>query len=206
VHLMRISLPDRPGSLGAVATALGQAGVNIHAIEIVERSGGFNINDFMVRPEPERLTDSIVAACHRIPGVSVQWISRYPSGGALQSDLETLESMTLDPAHAGETLANAAPIVFRAHWALLIQLSPALRVRLATERAPTLEDHGLALFGPFDQVHRVDLDDGWLSGWGSATAAVAPLPEQRALVVARQGGPPFLKSELARVGHIAALA
>jgi hypothetical protein len=206
VYLMRVSLPDRPGSLGAVATALGAIDVNIHAIEIVERAEGSYINDFLVRSTPERLIDSIVAACHKIPGVTVTWISRYPSGGKLQSDLETLESMTRDPEHAPEILVNAAPIVFRAHWALLIDLLTRPTVVRGTEMAPEPDDEALALMGPFHTVHRVELAEGWLPGWVSATAVVAPLARQQALVVGRQGGPPFLDSELARIGHLAALA
>jgi hypothetical protein len=206
VYLLRISLPDRPGSLGAVATALGEAGVNIHAMEIVERGGGSIVNDFLVRSAPDRLIDSIVAACHRIPGVSVDWVSRYPSDGNLQSDLETLESMTKDPRHAAEILLNASPVVFRAHWALLIRVLPGPAVALGTSMAPELDGRGLAQFGSFDSVHRVELHDGWLPGWGGATAAVAPLAREHALVVGRQGGPPFLNSELARIGHIATLA
>ncbi len=206
MYLLRISLPDRPGSLGSVATALGEAGVNIHAMEIVERAGGSVVHDFLVRLAPDRLIDSIVAACHRIPGVSVVWVSRYPSDGNLQSDLETLESMTKDPPHAAEILLTASPIVFRAHWALLISVSPALTVSLGTAMAPELDGQGLARFGSFDTIHRVELNDGWQPGWGGATAAVAPLAGDHALVVGRQGGPPFLNSELARIGHIAALA
>jgi hypothetical protein len=206
VYLLRISLPDRPGSLGAVATALGEAGVNIHAMEIVERAGGSIVNDFLVRSSPDRLIDSIVAACHRIPGVSVDWVARYPSDGNLQSDLETLEGMTKDPRHSTEILLTASPIVFRAHWALLISASPAPTMSLGTAMAPELDGLGLAQFEPFDSVHRVELHDGWLPGWGGATAAVAPIARDHALVVGRQGGPPFLNSELARIGHIAALA
>ncbi|MCW2770497.1 MAG: amino acid-binding protein, partial [Aeromicrobium sp.] len=35
--LLRVELPDVPGSLGTLATALGGAGADIEAIEIVER-------------------------------------------------------------------------------------------------------------------------------------------------------------------------
>ena len=111
VHLLRISLLDRPGALGAVATALGEAGANIHAMEVVVRAGGYVVEDFLVRLSPDRLTDSLVAACHKIPDVSVDWVSRYPSDGNLQSDLETLESMTKDPRHAADILLAASPVV-----------------------------------------------------------------------------------------------
>jgi hypothetical protein len=206
VYLMRVSLPNRPGSLGAVASALGAIDVNIHAIEIVERTGDSYINDFLVRSTPDRLIDSIVAACHRIPGVSVTWISRYPSGGKLQSDLEALESMTRDPEHAAEILVNAAPVVFRAHWALLIDLLTGPTVATGTEMAPEPDAEALAQLGPFHTLHRAELQEDWLRGWVSATAVVAPLARQQALVVGRQGGPPFLDSELARIGHLATLA
>jgi hypothetical protein len=206
MYLLRISLPDRPGSLGAVATALGEAGANIHAIEIVERAGGSIVNDFLIRFAADRLIDSIVAACHTIPDVSVDWVSRYPSDGNLQSDLETLESMTKDPRHAAEILLTASPTVFRAHWALLISVSSAPTVLLGTAMAPELDSRGLAQFGSFDTIHPVELHDGWLLGWSGATVAVAPLAQKQALVVGRQGGPPFLDSELARIGHLAALA
>ena len=49
-HLLRIALPDVPGSLGAVASALGAVGVNIEAIEIVEhRADGVAVDDFFIR-------------------------------------------------------------------------------------------------------------------------------------------------------------
>jgi len=206
VHLLRISLLDRPGALGAVATALGEAGADIHAMEVVERAGGYVVEDFLVRLSPDRLIDFIVAACHKIPDVSVDWVSRYPSDGNLQSDLETLESMTKDPRLATEILLAASPVVFRAHWALLISVSPPPTVMLGTVMAPELDSQGVAQLGPFDTIHPVELHDGWLPGWSGATAAVTPLAQGHALVVGRQGGPPFLNSELARIGHIAALA
>ena len=35
-YLLRVELPDVPGSLGRVASAIGEAGGDIEAIEIVE--------------------------------------------------------------------------------------------------------------------------------------------------------------------------
>jgi len=40
VYLMRVSLPDRPGSLGLVASAVGSVGGDINAVEIVEKGDG----------------------------------------------------------------------------------------------------------------------------------------------------------------------
>ena len=47
--LLRVELPDVPGSLGALATALGTAGADIEAIEIVEhRAGGVAVDDVLL--------------------------------------------------------------------------------------------------------------------------------------------------------------
>src|SRR5438132_340112 len=35
--LIRVQIPDRPGSLGAVATALGKIGADILSVDVVER-------------------------------------------------------------------------------------------------------------------------------------------------------------------------
>ena len=39
MFLMRVTLPDRPGSLGSVATAMGGVGGDINAVEIVHLLG-----------------------------------------------------------------------------------------------------------------------------------------------------------------------
>ena len=49
VFLIRVSIPDRPGSLGAVASAMGTVGADIHAVEIVGREMGRVIDDFLVK-------------------------------------------------------------------------------------------------------------------------------------------------------------
>jgi len=46
--LLRVILPDKPGSLGAVATALGNAGADILGVDVVERADGHAIDDLAV--------------------------------------------------------------------------------------------------------------------------------------------------------------
>ena len=104
------------------------------------------------------MPETIVTACHDLPGVRVEWISRYPEGGGLQSDLEALERMTADPEHAAETLVSLCPVVFRSQWAMLVEVTG--------DQAASLLDHAGSgsrrrhrdRFAPFDGTHRVDLD------------------------------------------------
>lgn len=205
VFLMRISLPDRPGSLGSVASAVGGAGADIRAIEIVDRTDGVVIDDFMIHIPPETFPDTIISACHVIPGVRVEWISRYPEGDGLVPDLVTLERMTEDPVAAGSTLTQAAPAVFHTSWAVLITTTPKPVLLHGTDLAPEFTTDELEPLGPFDTERCLDLPEGWLTGWGEATVAMAPIRGDRAILIGRQGGPDFLGSELARLKHLAAL-
>ena len=52
-YLLRVELPDVPGSLGAVAAAIGEAGGDIEAIEIVEhRRDGTAVDDVLLETAP----------------------------------------------------------------------------------------------------------------------------------------------------------
>jgi hypothetical protein len=206
VFLMRVTLPDRPGSLGSVATAMGGVGGDINAVEIVEKGDGIVVDDFIVDLPQGQLPETIVTACQSLPGVHVEWISRYPEGGGLQSDLEALERMTADPAHAAEMLVSLCPVVFRSHWASLIEVhADHAKPTFSTTLAPDLTAEIAAQLAPFDATHRVDLPAGWSPGWGDTTVVVAPLTQDRVIAIGRLGGPSFLDSEIARLHHLAAL-
>jgi hypothetical protein len=206
VFLMRVTLPDRPGSLGAVATAMGGVGGDINAVEIVEKGAGIVVDDFIVDLPPGQLPETIVTACQRLPGVRVEWISRYPEGGGLQSDLEALERMTADPVHAAEILASLCPVVFRSHFAALVSVANGVpKVSYSTTLAPELDANTVENFSPFDRTHRIDLPANWTPGWGETTVVVTPLAQDRVIAIGRLGGPTFMDSEIARLHHLAAL-
>lgn len=205
MFLMRVALPDRPGSLGAVASAIGLLGADISAVAIVQRNVDHAIDDFIVTLPPGRFPDGLVSACHSIEGVRVEWISRYPEGAGLETDLEALERMVADPDQAAETLTISAPGVFHTHWALLLDCNAEPQVTFSTPLAPDLDEPQLSSFAPFDSAHRVEPDERFVQGWGETVMAMAPLSGMRAIAVGRQGGPAFLDSELARLRHLAAL-
>ena len=207
VFLMRVSLPDVPGSLGAVATAMGSVGADILAVEIVEKHEGAAIDDFVVGLPPDGLPDALISVCQGLGGVTVEWISRYPEGGGLQSDLETLERMTTDPEHAAETLVSSAPAVFRSQWAVLVSVLDDGRAvaTYSTPMAPDLDTDHLKELAPFDDTHRLDLPGDWLPGYGDSVGVVSPLGENQAIIIGRIGGPTYLDSEVARLRHLARL-
>lgn len=207
VFLMRISLPDVPGTLGSVASAMGRFGADILSVEIVERQSGRAVDDFVVGLPPERMPDGLVSMCQELDGVSVEWVSHYPEGGGLQSDLEALEQMTADPAFAAETLVSLSPEVFRSQWALLVDADDQHpSVVYSTPMAPDPSSEQLTKFAPFDACHRMTLDGESFPGYQDSVAVVAPLASSRAIAIGRLGGPDYLDSEIARLQHLARFA
>jgi hypothetical protein len=205
-HLLRVRLPDVPGSLGAVATAIGGVGANIEAIEIVEHHpDGTAIDDVFVDLTAGVMPDMVVSAVQRLEGVEVVWVSRYAVGGNLTLDLEAIEAITEEPTRAIGRLTELVPRAFRADWALIVEASDDAVARIeSTAGAPDLPDDVRSWF-PLEQATRL-APAGASAGWAGAETAAAPLGSPaRAIVFGRNGGPEILDSELARLNHLAAL-
>ncbi|MFT3832146.1 MAG: amino acid-binding protein [Micropruina sp.] len=205
MFLLRVALPDRPGSLGAVATAMGTSGADIQAVEIVEKYEGFAVDDFMVEVPVGTLPDALITACTSISGVTVLWFAHYPEGWGLQADVAVLDEMTESPEKAEAILTLAAPTVFRVNWAAQVDRMNG-QVITRTPMAPAVDRLPVSALGGLDASGCAEFPDGWLPGWPETLVATAPFKHRTALVVARKGGPAFLKSELARLRHLAALA
>lgn len=204
MFLIRVSMPDRPGALGAVASSLGKAGADIQAVAIVGREIGRVIDDFIVLLPVGMMPDSAVSACTRCEGVQVLWCSRYPGGADLESDVEVLERMLADPDQAAEILTEAAPPVFHCHWAVLVD-ADAGHVVHATPLAPDLDKAALDRIGRLDECHTTELPAGWVPHWVETVLGIIPIGGRRAIVAGRHGGPDFLAAEMARLRYLATL-
>lgn len=204
VYLMRVRLPRRPGSLGAVATLLGRAGVNIARLQVRARDERGSVLDFLLDFPHDSVVELAVAELDRLEGVRVESVTRYPTGGSLHYDLEVIQRMTSGEPRPEQVLATAAPLLCQAQWALLVDLRNS-RVRFRTPLAPDVTRDDLARLAPLDSTHASELP-----GCGDAEdptpCATVPLPPHTALVIGRPAGPPFAPSELARLAYLAAAA
>lgn len=195
--LLRVELPDVPGSLGRLATTIGEAGGDIEAIEIVEhRRDGTAVDDVLLEMAPGAMPDSIVSACTSVEGVKVIWISRYAAGGSLVMDLEAVEELTAHPTEALNRLVDLLPLTFRADWGARVRRTPGGVVRVHhTPAAPdTIEWHDI------DRAMQVP------SGDENNLLAAAPLISDELILIGRRGGPEILESEMARLNHLVGLA
>ena len=192
--LLRVELPDVPGSLGRLASAIGEAGGDIGAIEIIEKGlDGRAVDDVLLETVPGALPDSIVSACTALEGVRVLWISRYAAGGNLFLDLEAVEELTAHPERSLDRLVDLLPVVFRCDWGARVHRCDGMLH--ASEAAPSSVP-----WVPLDRTTRLEVEDD------VNLACAARIDDDEILVMARRGGPEFLDSELARLGHLTSLA
>ena len=207
--LLRIVLPDKPGSLGAVATALGNAGADILGVDVVERGHGHAVDDLAVELPHGRPPDVLITAAESVPGVEVE--SVRPHSGRLEThrELELIDQIASDPENGLHLLAEGVPRIFRAGWALIAEREDGSSYRLAESTAAPETRAGDLPWLPLEKATVLDPAVHWMPDPWSALdteLAAAPFgPKARALVVGRPGGPVFRPSELARLSHLAGI-
>ena len=209
-YLLRVVLPDRPGMLGAVATALGEAGGDIVSLDVVERGPGGAVDDLVVALPSGGLADTLITAAQRVPGVVVESLRPYhhsAGGGDLHRDLELVDALAASPADGLSLLVAHAPGVFRAGWAVLLEAGPT--VLSASPGAPELD--GVVLpWLPLPSARRLDRREAWVpERWdvlGTELAASPVGSPDRVVLLGRPGGPRFRASEVLRLTHLAGIA
>ena len=209
-HLLRLVVPDRPGILGAVATALGAAGIDIVSVDVLERGGGVAVDDVVVDLPPDRVPDSLITAVRTVPGVEVEALRPFAGPLDTHHELELLEAL----AHAAEgtaakLLAAELPRVFHGSWAALLRGPAGTEVVAASEAAPSFE--GLALpWLPLETARLLPSDEDWLpERWRDMAVEMMAAPygdPWTAIVLGRSGGPAYRRSELLRLVHLAGIA
>src|SRR5688500_1490071 len=69
--ILRIKLENQPGTLGEVTSAIGRAGGQIGAIDIVEGAGNWLVRDISVDARDQSHWDDIIEAIKAVEGVEL---------------------------------------------------------------------------------------------------------------------------------------
>ncbi len=211
-YLLRLVVPDRPGILGAVATALGAAGVDIVSVDVLERGGGVAVDDVVVDLPAGRLPDSLITAVRAVDGVEVE--SLRPFAGPLDTyrELELLEALSRAAGGDGaDLLAAELPRVFHCGWAVVLTADEdgSWRLSAASDAAPAFG--GVALpWMPLSGPRLLPSEEDWLpERWRDMAIEMMAAPyggRGSAVVLGRSGGPAFRRSELLRLAHLTGIA
>ena len=208
--LIRVVLPDRPGALGAVASALGEAGADILSVDIVERSTGRATDDLVVELPAGRLADTLVTAAESVPDVQVESIRSYAGVIDPFRELELLEQLAAARQDARTVLTDGACRLFRAGWALLLQApeadgAPAV-VLARSVAAPELSTLP-APWWPPAPARGLDGEGSWVPpDWTTLATELAVVPVGKAGLLVGRPALRWLPSELIRLSHLASIA
>ncbi|MCW2726182.1 MAG: hypothetical protein JWN35_3103 [Frankiales bacterium] len=205
-YLLRLVLPDRPGMLGAVATALGEAGADILSLDVVERGPDGAVDDLLVELPPGGLADRLITSAHSVPGVVVETMRPFLGSPDLHRDLELVDELAASPDDALALLADSAPGVFRAGWAVVVQTGTG--VVAASAGAPDMDDVTMPWL-PLTAARRMDSTEPWVpERWellGTELAAAPVGGPDQVVLLGRTGGPRFRASEVLRLAHLAGI-
>src|SRR3546814_13432729 len=70
--IVRVWLPDRPGALGEVATAIGAVQAEIVGIDILERCAGRALDELAVQPHHAATVPRLVSSLRAVPRVATE--------------------------------------------------------------------------------------------------------------------------------------
>jgi hypothetical protein len=207
---LRIELLDRPGSLGALAVALGSVGADILSLDVVDRGGGYAIDDLVIELPPGAMPDTLITAAESLRGVRVD--SVRPHMGLLEAhrELELLDHVAAaaDNASRLQVLVDDAPRVLRVSWCTVLRSAQGELQRLAGSPGAPETKANSAPWLPIERAATLDNTGEWVpQSWRDMdiTMVAAPLGDPHTAVVLGRPGPEFRPSEVARLGYLAGI-
>lgn len=207
--LIRVQLPDVPGALGAVASALGAIGADILSVDVVERNSGVAIDDLVVELPKGRLPDVLITAAESVQDVEVDAVRPYAGVLDTHRELELVEEVAGQPDDGLSIFTEGVPRIVRAGWAMVVGPGDeGARTITASTAAPQLRVLDLPWL-PLARATVLDGEETWVpETWRELGTELAATPlgkPERVLLVGRPGGPQFRAAEVARLAHLAGI-
>jgi hypothetical protein len=205
-YVLRVSLPDRPGSLHALTGACWGAGADIASLDVIERSSGIAVDDLCLTVrDPQELTASV----NRLPGTTVMSLRQVRSFRDVDGALALAAGMVAEGRGAVRLLVDRLPDALWTEWAVAVARGwNGLEVLAASEAAVAPETgHWLPLVAP-RRLQRADvITAGSTTAFDDLELAAAPLGQTTsAVIVARRRGPRFVDRELRQLDLLAKVA
>lgn len=205
-YLLRVRLPDQPGVLGRVATALGNVGADIESIVVVDRAEGYAVDDLIVGLPAGALADRLVSAVTSVHGVVVESFQRHHGRRRVYDDLTLLDDALSsdDPLQA---LVDGLPELLQVSYVMVVGVEDDAAV--ITAASPGAPEASMRGWLPVTVPIALDAAEVWndpAAGGPDCELLAAPFRSGSAILLGRIGGPAFLPAETTRVAHLARLA
>ncbi|WP_214411749.1 amino acid-binding protein [Sphaerisporangium fuscum] len=191
---LRISLPDRPGSLSQVTRVLGVAGADIIQLVVLERGEGRAVDDLTVFWPDSAPRADLLHGLEGVSGVTVEGVWGTREAPGTYPELEILKYITTAGDRALATLIDSLPVLFSADWAAAATEDSPRAVVHSSWRAPKDDIPFPPITPPRPQAHTLP------SGLHIVSAPLPPLA--LTFMLARSEGPPFHRIEVHRLTRI----
>lgn len=207
LYAIRFSLSDRPGSLGAVTTALGGLPAGIRTLNVVDTDGRYATDEIVVDAEgcsPQRLR----AAIESVPGATVEVVRRVERTPDPLAALALADRLSRGFVSAVEVLVDGLPDATGSSWALAGTPGDPPSVVAASASAPApgnLETPWL----PLEGARRLHAGEWMPTRWRMARFELAAVPlgaHGPFVVVGRPPGMRYRPAELRQLDLLAQMA
>ncbi|MGA9873265.1 MAG: ACT domain-containing protein [Rhodococcus sp. (in: high G+C Gram-positive bacteria)] len=208
-YLLRVELPDRPGSLGSLAVALGSVGADILSLDVIERGDGYAVDDLVVDVPPGALPDTLITAAEKLHDVRVDSIRPYTGVLDTHRELELIDRVAAAKDDRLQVLVDGDPRVLRVGWSVVVAPGPHGGYRVVgSSGAPETRAENMPWM-PLTHPASLDGDADWVPQvWRDMDTKIAAAPLGSTgivLMLGRPGGPDFRPSEIARLGYLAGI-
>lgn len=210
-YLIRVSLPDVPGSLGQLAEAFGMVDADINSVDIVESSTDGTVTDDIVVTLPTGvMVDTLITAVGSVDGAEVDSIRPFTGRVDRRGQVEMLAQIAEHSGSLGATLdelVRVMPSAVTSSWAVVLRTSNEGLTRAAASPAAPEDDGSRPQMPPIEAARILQPDfDGWApDSWFQLGTSLTITPlhgTDMVLVVGRVGGPDFLASEVREIGDL----
>lgn len=207
--LVRVIIPDAPGSLGQLADALGRVGANIQSVDIVENfPDGTVMDDIVVELPTGTMADEIITAAQGVKGVEIDSIRPFSGRVDRRGQIQLLANVAAkrDVTAAMEEVAAAIPRALTSNWAIVVDTTEPIH-RVAASHAAPEDDGTIPSTIAVDTARVLNPErEEWIpESWALLDSALAAAPlagTNLAIVIGRVGGPDYTASEVEHLGNL----
>ena len=202
-YLIRVLLPDEPGSLGKLAGSMGLAQGNIQSVDIVEQfPDGTVMDDIVVTLPGEYLPDTLVSAAQADENMVIDSIRPFSGRVDRRGQVKILANLVKAGAKGAslETLAAGISQTMTAGWCVILKTKPQVTRAAATPSAPEDEGSTPTSINVTEARMLYPDNEDWIpETWGLLDSSLIATPlygTDYVLVIGRPGGPEFISSEI----------
>src|SRR3954471_16726522 len=117
---IRLRMPDRPGSLGRVASAIGAVSGDIAGVDVLASEAGHALDDVVVQVRDAAHLDVVLTALAGVPGVGVEGVHHPAPPAPGHADLQLVAQVLAQPGRSLQTLVDGAPGALGVDWAAIV--------------------------------------------------------------------------------------